>query len=59
MKKAFEREYWFIFGTYDDGCVDIADSSKDVLTHISYSLSEKIVAAHNEALDRLEDYINT
>jgi len=46
-----------IFGQYADGCVDVADDSKDVLVHVPRDVAEAVCAwvdkqanEHDEAL---------
>jgi hypothetical protein len=50
-----ERYRWFVFGEHPDGAVDIADLDGDVLTKVPRALAERLCAAHNQALDLLEE----
>jgi hypothetical protein len=41
---------WFIFGVYQCGYVDIADTNGDVITHVNREEAEAICDRHNSAL---------
>jgi hypothetical protein len=46
----FDESWWFIFGEYECGCVDIADKHGDVLQHVDREVAEVIVEKHNLGL---------
>lgn len=48
----------FIFGIHADGCVDVANESGDIFTHISKDKAESICAARGRFLEELYKILN-
>jgi len=42
-----------IFGEYKDGCVDVADSTRDVFRHLPREVAEKVVQANDRYMAEL------
>lgn len=57
----FQRTNWFIFGTYDDGTVDVYEAPaegihehKTVMACVPRAVAEAAIAAHERAEDELD-----
>lgn len=56
MRADIERHYWFDFGTYPDGRVDIADTSNSSLIEgVPADVAAAVIAAHNAALEAINE----
>ena len=44
---------WFIFGEYEDGCVDIIDVNADIIEHIQLDKANLIIKAQKEFREEL------
>ncbi len=44
---------YFVFGKHPDGLVDVSDGDRDVVTHVTRSEAERLIADRDEVLDLL------
>ena len=56
-----ELARWFVFGTHDDGTVDVcssADGCVEVFTHVPPGLADRLVAARATFADAILEILN-
>lgn len=49
--------YWFKFGTFDDGTVGISDGTDDIFDRVPEDIADKIIEARKQFCDTIEEYV--